>query len=245
MFFAVWDFIFSRSSFKSVLPMAFTCAVQTSTGASRRANRAGLQLRWCRSPTRPPKLHTRPHRGEFGFCLLAGASQEDLPPFRQSRVRNRAEEKTPLPHFSEMEPVKSVIPCKRFFKPSGVKSFSLFMRRKFCGGIPVRKELSRLTFSPYKAANPACPGPGSNLSPQSLAGTAHPTLSCSNLYATASWMGRIVYRSTPFFTLPSLPWTVVFSVSMSLFSSNRCTFFRTVLGLIPVHWPIRLKLGQH
>ena len=62
MFFAVWDFIFSRSSFKSVLPMAFTCAVQTSTGASRRANRAGLQLRWCRSPTRPPKLHTRPHR---------------------------------------------------------------------------------------------------------------------------------------------------------------------------------------
>ena len=159
MFFAVWDFIFSRSSFKSVLPMAFTCAVQTSTGASRRANRAGLQLRWCRSPTRPPKLHTRPHRGEFvfspqngltpppkgggsgyhlswvvgfallvhnwptrlqqggfaaslvsfsqprpltghisphrgefGFGLLAGASKEDHPPFRQSRVSNRAEE---------------------------------------------------------------------------------------------------------------------------------------------------------
>ena len=83
------------------------------------------------------------------------------------------------------------------------------------------------------------------ISPHSLAGTAHPTLSCSNLYATASWMGRIVYRSTPFFTLPSLPRTVVFSVSMSLFSSNRCTYFRTVLGLIPVHWPIRLKLGQH
>ena len=67
MFFAVWDFIFSRSSFKSVLPMAFTCAVQTSTGASRRANRAGLQLRWCRSPTRPPKLHTRPHRAGLGL----------------------------------------------------------------------------------------------------------------------------------------------------------------------------------
>ena len=30
-----------------------------------------------------------------------------------------------------MEPVKSVIPCKRFFKPSGVKAFSLFMRRRF------------------------------------------------------------------------------------------------------------------
>ena len=69
MFFAVWDFIFSRSSFKSVLPMAFTCAVQTSTGASRRANRAGLQLRRCRSPTRPPKLHKGPHRGEFWFSL--------------------------------------------------------------------------------------------------------------------------------------------------------------------------------
>ena len=190
MFFAVWDFIFSRSSFKSVLPMAFTCAVQTSTGASRRANRAGLQLRWCRSPTRPPKLHTRPHRaglglrwcrfptlgsnrhtganraefgfspqnaltpppkgggagyrlswvcwvylarsklghagptgpvwgfagvvllpshltghksphrGEFGFGLLAGASQEDHPPFRQSRIRTQAEEKnTSAPLF--------------------------------------------------------------------------------------------------------------------------------------------------
>ena len=107
---------------------------------------------------------TGPHRAEFGFRLLTGASQEDFPLFRQSRIRtqaDQAEEKIPLPHFSEMEPVKSVIPCKRFFKPSGVKSFSLFMRRKFCGGIPVRKELSRLTFSPYKAANPACPGPGS------------------------------------------------------------------------------------
>ena len=76
--------------------------------------------------------HKSPHRGEFGFCLLAGASQEDHPPFRQSRIRTQAEEKIPLPHFSEMEPVKSVIPCKRFFKPSGVKAFSLFMRRRFC-----------------------------------------------------------------------------------------------------------------
>ena len=40
-----------------------------------------------------------PYRGQFGFGLLAGASQEDHPPFRQSRVRNRAEEKTPLPLF--------------------------------------------------------------------------------------------------------------------------------------------------
>ena len=31
-----------------------------------------------------------------------------------------------------------------------------------------------------------------------------PSPARSILYATASWMGRIVYRSTPFFTLPSL-----------------------------------------
>ena len=44
-------------------------------------NRAGVGLRWCRSLTRPPKPHTGPHRGKFGFGLLAGASQEDHLPF--------------------------------------------------------------------------------------------------------------------------------------------------------------------
>ena len=39
------------------------------TGA-RWPNRAGLGLRWCRSPTRPPKLHKGPHRGEFGSHFL-------------------------------------------------------------------------------------------------------------------------------------------------------------------------------
>ena len=124
--------------------------------------------------TRPQRPHTAPTARVWGLASVPHlypvpksahrAAQEDFPLFRQSRIRtqaDQAEEKIPLPHFSEMEPVKSVIPCKRFFKPSGVKSFSLFMRRKFCGGIPVRKELSWLTFSPYKAANPACPGPGS------------------------------------------------------------------------------------
>ena len=44
--------------------------------------------------------HKSPHRGEFGFCLLAGASQEDHPPFRQSRIRTQAEEKnTSAPLF--------------------------------------------------------------------------------------------------------------------------------------------------
>ena len=112
-------------------------------------------------PYSAPKTAHRATQGQVWFWLAGWRFSGGSPPFRQSRIRTQAEEKIPLPHFSEMEPVKSVIPCKRFFKPSGVKSFSLFMRRKFCGGIPVRKELSRLTFSPYKAANPACPGPGS------------------------------------------------------------------------------------
>ena len=91
--------------------------------------------------------HKSPHRGEFGFCLLAGASQEDHPPFRQSRIRTQAEEKIPLPHFSEMEPVKSVIPCKRFFKPSGVKAFSLFMRRRFCAAAGGPQDICSTVFS--------------------------------------------------------------------------------------------------
>ena len=36
------------------------------TNGSRWLNRAGLGLRWCRSPTRPPTPHTGPHRAEFG-----------------------------------------------------------------------------------------------------------------------------------------------------------------------------------
>lgn len=51
------------------------------TTGSHGFNRAGVGLRWCRSLTRPPKPHTGPHRGKFGFGLLAGASQEDHLPF--------------------------------------------------------------------------------------------------------------------------------------------------------------------
>lgn len=58
---------FSCSSFKDFPPVAFTCAVQTSTGASRRADRAVLRLRWCRFPTLSPKPHTGPHKSEFVF----------------------------------------------------------------------------------------------------------------------------------------------------------------------------------
>ena len=77
MFFAVWDFIFSRSSFKPVLPMAFTCAVQASTGASRRANRAGLGLRWCCFPTPPSN---RPRIVAQGRVLFSPQNELTPPP---------------------------------------------------------------------------------------------------------------------------------------------------------------------
>ena len=47
----------------------FTAAVQTSTGVSHGFNRAGLWLRWCRSPTCPPKSHAGSQRAEFWFSL--------------------------------------------------------------------------------------------------------------------------------------------------------------------------------
>lgn len=183
-------------------------------------NRAGLGLPWCRFPTLSPKPHTGPHGGEFGFGPLAGVCQEDCPPFRQSRVKNRAEEKTPLPCFSKIEPVKFVIPCKRFSKPPGENPFSLFMRRRFCaatGGPP-----GRMLHGIFAHKQRTRPFHGRVLVYHLILWRdGSPSPARSNLYATASWMGRIVYRSTPFCTLPSLPWTVVFSVSMSLFSSNR------------------------
>ena len=70
------------------------------TNGSHGFNRACLGLPWCRFPTLSPKPHTGPHRAEFGFRLLTGASQEDFPLFRQSRIRTQAEEKnTSAPLF--------------------------------------------------------------------------------------------------------------------------------------------------
>ena len=77
MSFAVWDFIFSRSSFKPVLPMAFTCAVQASTGASRRANRGCLRLGWCCFPTPPPN---RPRIVAQGRVLFSPQNELTPPP---------------------------------------------------------------------------------------------------------------------------------------------------------------------
>lgn len=76
-------FIFGVSGSPWQLPLA--------TAGHSWLNRAGLGLCWCRSPTRPPKSHTGPHRGEFGFtafswcasfaaALLAGAPGGNLPP---------------------------------------------------------------------------------------------------------------------------------------------------------------------
>ena len=48
---------------------------------------------------RPLTGHKSPYRAEFGFGLLAGDSEKDHPPFQQSRVSNRAEEKKSLPCF--------------------------------------------------------------------------------------------------------------------------------------------------
>ena len=51
----------------SFLRQLFTCAAQTSTGAPHSFNRAGLGLRWCRSPTWLSKPHTALHRASCGF----------------------------------------------------------------------------------------------------------------------------------------------------------------------------------
>ena len=93
-FFAGKDGHLVSEGFSRQLPLA-TAAHNCPHGF----NRACLGLPWCRFPTLSPKPHTGPHGGEFGFGPLAGACQEDCPPFRQSRVKNRAEEKTPLPCF--------------------------------------------------------------------------------------------------------------------------------------------------
>ena len=69
MFFCVWDFIFQSSSFWDFPLVAFTCAVQTSTGASRRANRGCLRLGWCCFPTPPSDRPQIVAQGRVWFFL--------------------------------------------------------------------------------------------------------------------------------------------------------------------------------
>ena len=65
----------------------------------------------------PQTGHKSPHRAEFGFRLLAGASKEHNPPFQQSRVKTQTEKKTPLPLFLKINLIKLITPCKRFSNP--------------------------------------------------------------------------------------------------------------------------------
>lgn len=152
-----------------MLSLGFFGFLDSPTTAPHGSNGASLGPCWCRSSTWPAKSHTGSHRAEFGFCLLAGASQEDHPPFRQSRIRTQAEEKTPLPCFSKIEPVKFVIPCKRFSKLPGENPFSLFSGADFA--LP---QADPRTYAPRyfrtQTADPAFPWPGPHVSPHSLAG---------------------------------------------------------------------------
>ena len=49
------------------LSSRFAAVLVSLTTGSHGPNRAGLLLRWRRSPTRPKKPHTGPHRAEFSF----------------------------------------------------------------------------------------------------------------------------------------------------------------------------------
>ena len=86
----LWDFGFS---------LAVACGNCCSqTAHTLQQGRSGALL--VSLPTWLSKSNTGPHRAEFGFRLLTGASQEDFPLFRQSRIRTQAEEKnTSAPLF--------------------------------------------------------------------------------------------------------------------------------------------------
>ena len=62
-------------------------SLDSSTTGSHRSNGAGNPLRWCRSPTQPPKPRTGPHTGFFSFLFIHS------PPFpygeRLACFRNR------------------------------------------------------------------------------------------------------------------------------------------------------------
>ena len=77
MFFGVWDFIFQSSSFWDFPLVAFTCAAQTSTGASRRANRGCLRLGWCCFPTPPSD---QPQIVAQGRVLFVPQNERTHPP---------------------------------------------------------------------------------------------------------------------------------------------------------------------
>lgn len=95
--------------FKTLPPVVFTAAVQTSTGAPHGFNRACEELPWCRSPTRPTKPHTGLHRAEFWFSL-----QNELTPppkgggagYRLSWVGRVCPARSKLGHVGPTGPVR-------------------------------------------------------------------------------------------------------------------------------------------
>ena len=217
------------------------CSFKT---GSRSPNRACSGLRWCRSPTQSPDRPQIAAQGRVWFLPARWRFSGGSPSLSEIPYKNSGRRKKHL--------------CHAFGNPSRLSSLSrasVFQNRRekiafLCLAAQILRCHSRtpgrMLHGIFAHKQRTRPFHGRVLVYHLILWRdGSPSPARSNLYATASWMGRIVYRSTPFFTLPSLPWTVVFSVSMSLFSSNRCTYFRTVLGLIPVHWPIRLKLGQH
>lgn len=197
-------------------------------------------------PYPAPKIAHRAARGRVwfwpaGWRLSGGLSSLSAIPCKKSSRRKN----TPA-CFSKIEPVKFAIPCKRLSKSPEENFFSLFSGADFALPQADPQDVCSTVFSHTNSgpglsmAGPSCitsfsflreprrfsAGKDGCFAPEGFSGASRqarlrPCPARSNLYATASWMGRIVYRSTPFCTLPSLPWTVVFSVSMSLFSSNR------------------------
>lgn len=114
MSFTVWDFIFSCLSFKTDPPVASYKPLQGPHAAS---TGPVWGFDGVAPLPRPLTGHKSPHRAEFGFRLLAGASKENNPPFQQSRVKTQTEKKTPLPLFLKINLIKPITPCKQFSNP--------------------------------------------------------------------------------------------------------------------------------
>ena len=83
------DTSYPRASLGSCLwQLMLTTAPTASTGLV-------LVPGWCRFPYPGSKIARWAHRGEFGFCSLAGTSQREYhAPFQNSHVKIQAEEKS-------------------------------------------------------------------------------------------------------------------------------------------------------
>ena len=188
------------------------------TTGSHWPNRAGLGLRWCRSPTWPPKSHTEAHRAEFVFP----PQNEFTPPPKGGRGG-----------------VSSFLGWSGW--PCSFTAGPRWPNRAGLGLCWCRSP----TRPPKSHTGPHRGGFGIHFLFLVCFCWGKAAKSCSSLQLTASWMGQIVNRSVPFLTSPDLVRTLVGSTSMSRLSSNCRIYFATVLALIPVDWLMRPMLGQH